>query len=232
MALCLNIPGMTIFAPSSAQELKVMLGTALGLSGPAVVRYPKGAARQVPADQVGSGLSARLVRTGDRSVCILAVGKLVEAAEEAAALLAGEGVEATLWDVRVVRPLDPAMIADAGRHSFVVTVEDGIRNGGAGNFIADAIADLNANRQSPPVLTLGVPTAYIPHGKADRIRGQLGLDGPGIAASIFKVIERAPDMQSPAGLRVEDIGIGDIPVEPAGQGAERSAVQADAVSRG
>ena len=84
MALCLNIPGMTIFAPSSAQELKVMLGTALELSGPAVVRYPKGAARQVPANQVGSGLCAKLLRTGDGSVCILAVGKMVEAAEEAA----------------------------------------------------------------------------------------------------------------------------------------------------
>ena len=232
MALFLNFPGMTIFAPSSAQELKVMLGTALELSGPAVVRYPKGAARQVAADQVGSGLCARLLRTGDSSVCILAVGKLVEAAEEAAALLAGEGVEATLWDVRVVRPLDPAMVADAGRHSFVVTVEDGIRNGGAGNFIADAIADLNANRQSPPVLTLGVPTAYIPHGKADRILGQLGLDGPGIAASIFKVIERVPEMQSPGNLRVEDIPADDIRVEPVGQGAERAAVQADAASRG
>jgi 1-deoxy-D-xylulose-5-phosphate synthase len=191
MALCLKIPGMTIFAPSSAEELKVMLATALSLSGPAVVRYPKTEARRVPADQVGSGLSARRVRRGDGSVCLLAVGKLLEAAEEAAALLSAEGVEATVWDVRVVRPLDPEMVADAGNHSFVVTVEDGIRNGGAGNFIADAIADLHPGRQSPPVLNLGIPTAYIPHGKADRILGQLGLDGPGIAASIFKALERA-----------------------------------------
>jgi 1-deoxy-D-xylulose-5-phosphate synthase len=192
MALGLKIPGMTIFAPSSAEELKAMLSSALELSGPSVVRYPKTAARHVPADQVGRGLSARLVRKGDGSVCILAVGKMLESAEEAAALLADEGVEATLWDVRVVRPLDPAMVTDAGKHAFVVTVEDGIRNGGAGNFIADAIADLNANRQSPPVLNLGVPTAYIPHSKPDRILGQLGLDGPGIAASIFKAIEWVP----------------------------------------
>ena len=189
MALCLKIPGMTIFAPSSAQELKVMLGTALGLSGLAVVRYPKTAARQVPPEQVGSGLSARLIRRGDGIVCMLAVGKLLEAAEEAAVLLAGEGVETTLWDVRVVRPLDPVMVADAGGHEFVVTVEDGIPQRGAGNFIADAIADLNPSRQSPPVLSLGVPTAHIPQSKPDRILGHLGLDGPGIAASIFKAIE-------------------------------------------
>jgi 1-deoxy-D-xylulose-5-phosphate synthase len=204
MALCLKIPGMAIFAPSSAQELKVMLGSALELSGPAVVRYPKTKARQVPADQVGRGLSARLVRKGDGSVCILAVGKMLEPAEEAAALLADEGVEATLWDVRVVRPLDPVMVTDAGEHAFVVTVEDGIRNGGAGNFIADAIADLNANRQSPPVLNLGVPTAYIPHSKPDRILGQLGLDGPGIAASIFKAIEWAPKA-----LDISDVSAGE-----------------------
>ncbi|HMK98106.1 MAG TPA: 1-deoxy-D-xylulose-5-phosphate synthase [Acidimicrobiales bacterium] len=189
MALCLKIPGMTIFAPSSAEELKVMLATALELSGPAVVRFPKTAARHVSEEQVGSGLSARRAREGDGSVCILAIGKLLEAAEEAALLLAGEGVEASLWDVRVVRPLDPAMVTDAGRHQFVVTVEDGIRNGGAGNFIADAIADLQPSRQSPPVLNLGVPTTYIPHGKPERILGHLGLDGPGIAASIFKAIE-------------------------------------------
>ena len=189
MALCLAIPGVTIFAPSSAQELTVMLRSALDLTGPAVVRFPKTAARQVPPDQVGSGLSARLVRRGDGSVCVLAVGKLLEAAEEATALLSIEGTEATLWDVRVVRPLDPAMIADAGRHEFVVTVEDGIRNGGAGNFIADAIADLKATRQSPPVLNLGVPTAYIPHAKPDRVLAQLGLDGPGITASIVKAMQ-------------------------------------------
>ncbi len=195
MALCLAIPGMTIFAPSSAEELKVMLATAVGLSGPAVLRYPKTEARHVGADQVGSGLSARRLRRGDGSVCVLAVGKLLEAAEEATTLLSAEGVEATLWDVRLVRPLDPAMVADAGSHRFVVTVEDGVRNGGAGNYIADAIADLQASRQGPPVLNLGVPTSYIPQGKPDRILGRLGLDGPGLAASIFKALEH---MDSPA----------------------------------
>jgi 1-deoxy-D-xylulose-5-phosphate synthase len=202
MALCLKVPGMTIFAPSSAQELKVMMRTALELSGPSVVRYPKTAARQVSANQVGSGLTARLVRRGDGSVCILAVGKLVEAAEEAATLLATEGVEVTVWDVRVVRPLDPVMVADAGRHSFLVTVEDGVRIGGAGDFIVDAIADLHPGRQSPPVLNLGVPTAYIQHAKPERVLSHLGLDGPGIAASIFKVIEHIPDLQPAAEVSV------------------------------
>ena len=156
-----------------------MLRTALELSGPAVLRFPKTAARQVPPDQVGTGPvrppGASPVTARSASS---AVGKLLEAAEEAAALLADEGVEAALWDVRVVRPLDPVMVADAGSHALVVTVEDGIRNGGAGNFIADAIADLNAKRQSPPVLNLGRPHGLHP---ARQARAHLGPARPGRA---------------------------------------------------
>jgi 1-deoxy-D-xylulose-5-phosphate synthase len=194
LALCLRIPGMTVFAPSSAQEMPVMLETALSLSGPSSIRYPKTPAREVPPAQVGSGLAARRVLAGDGAVCLLAVGKMLEAAEEAARLLAADGVDATVWDVRVVRPLDPAMIADAGRHGLVVTVEDGIRVGGAGSSIIDAIADLHETRQSPPVLALGVPTSYIPHGKADAILSQLGLDGAGIAAATAKALPRSNDL--------------------------------------
>src|SRR3954471_23967943 len=80
MALLQKVPSMTIFAPSSAQELEVMVRDALAISdGPSMVRYPKGVARQVTPEEVGSGLSARRVREGG-DVCILAVGKLVEAA--------------------------------------------------------------------------------------------------------------------------------------------------------
>jgi 1-deoxy-D-xylulose-5-phosphate synthase len=179
---------MTVFAPSSAQEMEVMLGTALSKAdGPAALRYAKGPARQVPSDQVGSGLSARLVRQGT-DVCILAVGKLVEAAEEAAVLLAHDGgVRATVWDVRVVKPLDPAMIADAAAHPLVVTVEDGIRDGGAGTSIASAIAALVAaepERVAPPVRVLGVPDRYVPQGKPAAILADLGLDAVGITAAV------------------------------------------------
>jgi 1-deoxy-D-xylulose-5-phosphate synthase len=190
MALSLKIPGMTVFAPSSAQELQVMLSDALDLDGPAVVRYPKGAARHVGPEEVGSGLSARRVRQGE-DVCILAVGKLVAAAEEAADELATHGVSATVWDVRVVRPLDPRMLADAARHQLVVTVEDGIRVGGAGAYITDALAALDEGRQSPPVLVLGVPDEYIAQAKPDRILARLGLDGSGIAASATKALAGA-----------------------------------------
>ncbi len=186
LALCLEIPTMTVFAPSSAQELAAMLGHALTLEGPAVVRYPKGAARQVPEGEVGSGLQARRLRHGEGDVCILAVGKLVEEAEKAAVALGEQGVSVTVWDVRVVKPLDAVMLSDAVRHRLVVTVEDGIRFGGAGSFMADAIANLADVALPPPVVVLGTPLAYIPQGKPDRIHADLGLDGPGIAASVSR----------------------------------------------
>jgi 1-deoxy-D-xylulose-5-phosphate synthase len=178
LALTLKVPGMTVFAPSSAQELGVMLRDALELDGPAAIRYPKGAARQVAADEVGSGLSARKMRTSaGADVCILAVGKLVEAAEEAAAEL-----DATLWDVRVVKPLDPAMLDDAATHRLVVTVEDGVRVGGVGSSIADAIGHRAA------VLALGLPDEYIPQAKPSAILARLGLDASGIVAAARRAL--------------------------------------------
>jgi 1-deoxy-D-xylulose-5-phosphate synthase len=194
LALCLRIPGMTILAPSSTGEMDVMLRTALHLEGPTAIRYPKGAARLVPPDQVGSGLHARQVTKGDGEVCLLAVGKMVEATEQAATLLAVDGIRATVWDVRVVRPLDPAMIADAAGHRLVVTIEDGIREGGAGAYINQTISDPSrpGPLPAPLVLILGTPAAYIPHGKPAAIHSQLGLDGPGIATATIDALKGVP----------------------------------------
>jgi 1-deoxy-D-xylulose-5-phosphate synthase len=192
MALCLKIPGMAIFAPSSKGEMAVMLRTALNLEGPAAIRYPKGAARVVPADQVGSGLRARKVVAGDGDgrVCLLAIGKMVAAAEGAATLLAVHGVEATVWDVRVVRPLDRVMLADAAAHRLVVTIEDGVREGGAGALIAQTVTEMLLARgeAAQGVLILGTPTAYIPHGSPAAIHAQIGLDDHGISGAVLQAL--------------------------------------------
>jgi 1-deoxy-D-xylulose-5-phosphate synthase len=181
---------MTIFAPSSYLELQQMLRDALDItSGPVAIRWPKTAARVAPDDQVGYGLNARRVREGG-DLCILAVGKLVEAAEQAAASLAEEGIEATVWDARVVKPLDEAMIADACRHRLVITVEDGLREGGAGSAMADRISThaLESGVTAPPVRVLGTPVAYLAHGKPDAILAELGLDAAGIAAEARRLL--------------------------------------------
>ena len=123
---------------------------------------------------------ARKVRQGG-DVCLLAVGKMLAAARGAADELAAEGIEATVWDVRVARPLDDEMIADAARHAAVVTVEDGYREGGIGSAVAARLAEHGG--VTPRVRVLGVPVQFIPHGKPDAILAGFGLDAPGVAAS-------------------------------------------------
>ncbi len=189
LSLALSIPGMSVFAPSSAAEVPAMLETALALDGPSLIRFPKTPPPAVEAGQVGSGLRSRLVRRGDGSVCLLAVGKMLHAAGDAAALLSSQGIEATLYDVRVVAPPDEEMLASAASHSLVVTIEDGIRVGGAGTFLVDAMRSLpGLTRPIPPVRTLGLPRAYIPQGRPDAILAGFGLDGPGIAASVAEAM--------------------------------------------
>jgi 1-deoxy-D-xylulose-5-phosphate synthase len=195
MVLLSRVPGMTIFAPSSYRELGVMLHDALELciDGPAAIRFPKtmppddAVATGDGGDEVGSGLSARKVRTG-RDVCILAVGKMLAPARAAAdALAASHDVEAAVWDVRVVKPLDEEMLAEAATYSCVVTVEDGYLEGGAGSAIAARVAEIAAGRKDgerPRVTVLGVPVQFIAHGKPDSILASMGLDGSGIAATV------------------------------------------------
>ncbi|MGD9798573.1 MAG: transketolase C-terminal domain-containing protein, partial [Acidimicrobiia bacterium] len=157
-------------------------------SGPVAIRWPKTTAPQSAAGEVGQGLSAREVRAGSGEVCFLAVGKMLAAAIEAADLLLADGIEASVWDVRVVKPLDRRMLAAAAGHRLVVTVEDGIVQGGIGSQIVDGMSGLEESRTIPPTLTLGIPSAFLPHGKPDRILADLGLDGPGVAAATLKAL--------------------------------------------
>ena len=180
LALLSKVPGMRILAPSSVQELHQMLTDAVQLSdeGPVAIRYSRGSARQVPERDVGVGLRARQIVAGNGSVCVLAVGKMVETAERAAATL---GRRVTLWDVRSCAPLDEEMIADAARHGGVVTIEDGIAEGGIG---ASAAARIRALDPTIPVTVLGTPLHFIPHGAPGDIHAGLGLDADGLVAAI------------------------------------------------
>ncbi len=184
LALTLAIPGMTVFAPSSAAEVEVMLAEALALEGPSAIRFPKTPAPPPVGGVCGSGLAARKLRQGDGTVCLLAVGKLVTAAMDAAELLAADGIDATVWDPRVISPPDDAMLLDARAHHQVVTVEDGVRLGGAGMFLADAMGAIESSEPVPPVTVLGTPRRFITQDKPDRILASLGLDAEGIAASV------------------------------------------------
>jgi 1-deoxy-D-xylulose-5-phosphate synthase len=196
MALLLRVPGMRVLAPSCEEDLAALLDAAVDLDGPSVVRFPKGAVTTYadigPAAGPVDGLSARRLHDGD-DVTILAVGDRAAAAVRAAELLAAEGIAASVWDVRSVRPADPAMVASAAAAPLVVTVENGVIGGGAGAELADRIGELVGVPAAPPVLRLGVPTTFLPHGDPARLVAELGLDADGIAAATRKALaDRTP----------------------------------------
>ena len=196
MALLSKVPGMRVLAPSSTQDLQQMLSDAISLAdtGPVAIRYPKGLARNVDENDIGSGLQARkLVDGTTKRVCVLAIGKLVGAALEAAETLKASDIDLTVWDVRSCAPLDPAMIADALQHDVVITAEDGIRDGGIGMTIENTINDAGNNTTStthkrPIIHVLGVPTTFVPTAKPNVILRQMGLDAQGIVAQVLRVL--------------------------------------------
>lgn len=196
MALLSKVPGMRVLAPSSTQELQQMLSDAISLAdtGPVAIRYPKGLARNVDENDIGSVLQARkLVSGATKRVCILAIGKMVGAALDAAETLKANNVDVTVWDVRSCAPLDPAMIADATQHDVVITAEDGIRDGGIGMTIENTINDMSNSTTSMThkrrvVRVLGVPTTFVPTAKPNVILHQMGLDSEGIVAQVLRAL--------------------------------------------
>jgi 1-deoxy-D-xylulose-5-phosphate synthase len=113
---------------------------------------------------------------------------MLDAAEAAADRLTAEGRSVSLWDARVVKPLDPEMLADAATHPCVLTVEDGVREGGVGSAIGDQLAEHTLGDHEPRVRVLGTPIAYLAHGKPDAILADLGLDRDGIMASALSLL--------------------------------------------
>jgi len=188
MALLSKVPGMRVLAPSSVEELQQMLHDSMTLSssGPVVIRYPKGTARSVGAGAIGSGTTSHTLTSGDGRIAILAIGKMVGAAEKALESLTAAGINATLIDVRCCAPLDPAMISLAASHTAVLTCEDGILDGGIGASIATAVHALNPAAR---VESLGVPTQFIPHNKPDVILARIGLDAAGITAAATRLVQ-------------------------------------------
>ncbi|MCP3934071.1 MAG: 1-deoxy-D-xylulose-5-phosphate synthase [Actinomycetia bacterium] len=187
MAMCLRVPGMTVFAPSSYDELGVMFEEAVGLDdGPVALRWSRGSAPSSIDGEVGSGMSGRKVRSGG-DVCILSVGCQLHASVEAAEELASQGIEASVWDVRVA-PLDRALLRDAAQHPLVATVEDGIKVGGVGSLVSDELSTLPGVELHPRTINIGTPVSYLPHGDPEALKCELGLDGHGIAATIFKAL--------------------------------------------
>lgn len=175
------IPNMVVMTPSDEHECRLMLSTAYRYPGPASVRYPRGAGTGADTGDALDGveLGKGLVRREGRQVALLAFGTMV-----APALKAGDDLNATVADMRFVKPLDTALVLQlAATHELIVTLEEGCVMGGAGSAVAEALAAAGIVK---PLLQLGLPDRFIDHGDAQQLLAQCGLDAAGIAASVRK----------------------------------------------
>src|SRR5579864_575389 len=173
------LPNMVVMAPSDENECRQMLYTAFTLNQPAAVRYPRGAGPGVEPEKKMKAVAvgrAELRRKGKR-VALLAFGTLLKPALEA-----GEALDATVVNMRFVKPVDEALVAElAATHELLVTVEENSVMGGAGSAVAEVLAARGIVR---PLLQLGLPDRFIDHGDQAQLLASIGLDGAGIAASV------------------------------------------------
>lgn len=175
-----TVPNMVVMTPSDENECRQMLYTGYLHQGPAAVRYPRGSSlsdapvsSKMQALDLGKG---RIVREG-KGTAILAFGTLLHAAKAAA-----EALDATLVDMRFVKPMDEALVLSlAASHDHFVTLEDNAIMGGAGSAVNEL---LMRNKQCKPVLNLGLPDRFVEQGTQQEIYTLLGLDDAGIQRSI------------------------------------------------
>ncbi|GIJ20317.1 1-deoxy-D-xylulose-5-phosphate synthase [Micromonospora lutea] len=182
------VPGLRIAAPRDAATLREELREAVAVDdGPTVLRYPTGAvAADLPAvRRVGTvDVLAESART---DVLLVAVGAFGRLGTEVAARVAEQGYGVTVVDPRWVRPIPPELVELATGHRLVVTVEDGVRVGGVGDGLAQAMRDAGVR---VPLRDLGVPADWYPHGSRNQILTDLGLTAQDVARDVTGWISR------------------------------------------
>ena len=177
------VPNMRVLAPSNEAELVHGLHTALAMGGPFAIRYPRGEAEGVPLPEVPEVLpegKARMVREGD-DVALLAFGRMVGYACKAAEALEQQGISVRVVDMRWVKPLDADAIREAAGTKLVVTVEEGVIAGGAGEGVLGEMARMGLHT---PALNLGISDAFVTQGGVGQLLHEQGLDAEGVATSV------------------------------------------------
>jgi 1-deoxy-D-xylulose-5-phosphate synthase len=169
------IPNLMVMTPSDENECRQMLFTAFKMDTPAAVRYPRGsgpgaALEPMHSLPIGKG---RVIRRG-RRVALLAFGSMLKPALEAA-----EGVNATVADMRFVKPIDAGLIMElAESHDYLVTLEENVIAGGAGSAVLECLAEARIEK---PLLQIGLPDRFVEHGDPGVLLAHCGLDAPGVA---------------------------------------------------
>ncbi|MCQ4321746.1 1-deoxy-D-xylulose-5-phosphate synthase [Stutzerimonas stutzeri] len=173
------IPGMLVMTPSDENEMRRMLTTGYHFKGPAAVRYPRGTGPNAAIEpgleplEIGKGV----VRRQGRKVALLVFGVQLPQAMQVA-----ETLNATVVDMRFVKPLDEALVRQmADSHELLVTLEENSIMGGAGSAVGELLAGENLQK---PLLHLGLPDYYVEHAKPSEMLRECGLDAAGIEAAI------------------------------------------------
>ena len=177
------LPNMTVMAPADENECRQLLYTAFTLDTPAAVRYPRGAGPGVAIEAamtalpVGKGEVRRRTSRRTNRIAILAFGSMLQPA-----LAAAEELDATVANMRFVKPLDVELVSQLAQdHDALVTIEENVVRGGAGSAVAEALA---AEAIVIPILHLGLPDAFVDHGDPAQLLADCGLDAPGIVESV------------------------------------------------
>ncbi|MDY6793811.1 MAG: 1-deoxy-D-xylulose-5-phosphate synthase [Actinomycetota bacterium] len=183
------LPNMTVIAPRDQAELRDMLWAALDVEGPVAIRYPRGSGR---LEQLGEGrremdfCRAVTVREGD-DVCMLAVGRMVDVAEEAADMLLSHGVKAGVVNARFVKPMDEELIKErAFACGLLVTLEENALKGGFGEAVAALLEETGASCR---LLRVGLPDRYVEHGTVTELFRIEGLDADSVVESVLEEME-------------------------------------------
>lgn len=185
------LPNMTLMAPRDEAMLVNMLHTAISIEdGPVALRYPRGEGLGVklPAEPLlierGTG---EILREGQRAA-LLGYGLGVAKAMEAAELLAEAGIEVTVADARFAKPLDAALLGQlAAEHELLVTVEDGVLQGGFGTAVWEHFND--SGLPGPRILRIGLPDRYVTHGKPALLQEEIGLTGSHVARRVAALLD-------------------------------------------
>lgn len=185
------LPNMTIMSATSAAECRAMLSLGIALKSPVAVRYPRGAAHGAAnAEIVPLELGKGEVRRNGEKVAILAWGSMLHPA-----LVVGDKVNATVVNMRFVKPLDEALIRElAASHDTLVTVEEASVQGSAGGAVAEFLARAGV---TPQLVQIGLPDTFIDQGDPALMLASVGLDAAGIEATVRQATNATSDVVTP-----------------------------------
>jgi 1-deoxy-D-xylulose-5-phosphate synthase len=178
-----SIPNLVVMAPSDDLEMEMMLEFALNVNKPVAIRYPKGAASVASLSRKPEKIQlarAELLKEG-KDFVLVSLGSMVSYSQEAWELLEKDGFYGTLINARFVKPLDECLLEDVCRKAKnIFTVEEGVVDGGFGCAVEDLLAK--------PVVKIGLPSKFIPHGKRELMLDKYGLTGLGIRNKIKEAL--------------------------------------------